>query len=119
MQYSILVYETEAELSARNDPKRAEGYWAAYTAYSKALVEAGIARGGAGLLPPHDATTLRVRDGRRQVQDGPFTDTKERLGGFYLIEVPDLDKALEWAARCPSAATGSVEVRPTLPPPNL
>lgn len=117
MQYAILIHESESELAAREDPERATGYWAAYTAYSHALVEAGVMRGGAGLTPPAVATTVRVRDGKRQVQDGPYADTKERLGGFYLIEVPDLDKALAWAARCPASSTGSVEVRPTLPPP--
>ncbi len=117
MNYAILINETESELAAREDPKRQGEYWAAYTAYSKALVEAGVMRGGAGLTPPHSATTLRVRGGTRQVLDGPFADTKEKLGGFFLIEVADLDKALEWAARCPAASTGSVEVRPTLPPP--
>ena len=109
MNYAIIVYESDAELSARDDPARAP-------AYSKALVDAGIARGGAGLEPPRAATTVRLRGGKRTVQDGPFADTKERLGGFFLIEVPDLDKALEWAARCPAAATGSLEVRPTLAP---
>lgn len=117
MQYAILIHESEEELAARDDPARAGEYWAAYTAYSRALVEAGILRGGEGLMPPRDATTLRIRDRKRQVQDGPYADTKERLGGFYVIEAPDLDKALEWAARCPAAATGSVEVRPTLGPP--
>ena len=119
MQYAILIHETDSELAARTDPARADAYWAAYTAYSRALAEAGVVRGGAGLTPPTAATTVRLRDGKRQVQDGPFADTKERLGGFFLIEVADLDKALEWAARCPAAATGSVEVRPTLPPPPL
>ena len=111
MEYSIVVYETEAELAAREDPKRAQAYWAAYAAYGKALNEAGIARGGACLQPPRSATTIRLREGKRQVQDGPFADTKERLGGLFIIDVPDLDKAIEWAARCPCAATGSVEVR--------
>ena len=62
------------------------------------------------------ATTVRIRDGKRLVQDGPFADTKEQLGGYFVIEVPDLDAALEWAARAPSAACASVEVRPVLPP---
>ncbi len=117
MQFAILVYETEAQLAERDHPEKQAAYWGAYTAYSKALVEAGIMRGGAGLLPPGAATSVRLHGGKRQVQDGPFADTKEKLGGFYLIEVADLDKALEWAARCPSVAEGSVEVRPTLPPP--
>jgi len=70
--------------------------------------------GGTGLQPPPLATTIRLRDGKRQVQDGPFGDTKEQLGGYYVIEVPGLDQALDWAARCPSATNGSVEVRPNL-----
>jgi hypothetical protein len=117
MKYAVMVYETQAELDARNDPQRQGEYWAAYFAYSKALAEAGVSAGGAGLQAPHTATTVRLRGNKRQVQDGPFADTKEQLGGFFLIDVPDLDKALEWAARCPAAATGSVEVRPMLPPP--
>jgi hypothetical protein len=116
MKYAILVHETEDEFAAREDAGRAEGYWAAWAAYGKALREAGVLEGGAGLMPPRDATTLRLRGGKRQVQDGPYADTKERFGGFYMIEVADLDKALEWAARCPAASTGSVEVRPVLPP---
>jgi hypothetical protein len=70
--------------------------------------------GGAGLQPPPLATTVRLREGKRQVQDGPFADTKEQLGGYYVIEVPGLDQALDWAARCPSVSSGSVEVRPNL-----
>lgn len=119
MQYAILIHESPADFAARTDPELAGPYWAAYTAYSRALVEAGVMRGGAGLEPPGTSTTVRLRAGQRQVQDGPYADTKELLGGFYLLEVQDLDRALEWAARCPAAATGSVEVRPTLPPPKL
>jgi hypothetical protein len=117
MQFTILVYETQAELAARTDPKRKDAYWGAYRAYTKALRDAGVMVGGAGLEPPRTATTVRVPDGKRRVQDGPFADTKEQLGGYYVIDVPDLDKALEWAARCPSASTGSAEVRPNMPPP--
>lgn len=115
MHYSILVYETPSEIAAREDPARAEAYWAAYSAYSSALRAAGVAAGGAALHPPANATTIRVRGGERHVQDGPFADTKEVLGGIFIIDVPDLDAALEWGARCPSSATGSVEVRPNLP----
>ena len=99
MQYTILVYETEAELAARNDAKRKDAYWGAYRAYTKALRDAGVMVGGAGLEPPRTATTLRQHDGKRRVQDGPFAETKEQLGGYYVIDVPSLDKALEWAAR--------------------
>ncbi len=114
MKYTILVYENTADFGARTDAKRTDAYWGAYRAYTKALADAGVMVGGAGLQPPPLATTIRLRDGKRQVQDGPFAETKEQLGGYYVIEVPDLDQALDWAARCPSAATGGVEVRPNL-----
>jgi hypothetical protein len=115
MQYAILVYEPPAEFSARTDPERQAAYWGAYQAYSQALKEAGVAAGGTALQPPHLGTSLRVRGDKRTVQDGPYADAKEQLGGMFLIDVPDLDKALEWAARCPAAASGAVEVRPVLP----
>ena len=116
MKYAIMVYETSADFAKRNDPQQAQAYWGAYAAYSKALSDAGIARGGAGLLPPSTAVTLRLRGDKRTVQDGPFAETKEMLGGMFLIEVADQETALEWAARCPSASTGSVELRAELPP---
>lgn len=71
---------------------------------------------GDGLHGPHAATTLRIRDGKRTVEDGPFADTREQPGGYFVIEVPDLDAALDWAAKAPSALTASVEERPVLPP---
>ncbi|WP_035985912.1 YciI family protein [Leptolyngbya sp. KIOST-1] len=108
MQYAILVYETEHDLAHR------EQQMPAYSAYSQALADAGVMVGGAALHPSHTATTLQLKDGQRQVQDGPFADTKEQLGGFFLIEVPDLDTALDWAARCPAASNCAVEVRPLL-----
>jgi hypothetical protein len=112
MRYAIVVYESEAGMQARNDPE----FQAAYVAYVKALSEAGVRIAGAGLTAASTATTLRMKDGKRLVQDGPYADTKEELGGFFLIEAPDLDKAIAWAARCPSLATGVIEVRPALPP---
>lgn len=115
MKYTILIYETEADFGARTDPKRKDAYWGAYRAYTKALTEAGVLAGGAPLQPAHLATTIRHDSGKRQVQDGPYADAKEQLGGYYVLEVPDLDRALEWAARCPAASTGAVEVRPNLP----
>jgi hypothetical protein len=114
MKYTILVYENAADFGARTDAKHKDAYWGAYRAYTKALTDAGVMVGGAGLQPPPLATTVRLRDGKRQVQDGPFADTKEQLGGYYVIEVPGLDQALDWAARCPSVSSGSVEVRPNL-----
>jgi len=114
MKYTILVYETAPDFSARTDESRKTAYWGAYRAYTKALTDAGIMVGGAGLQPPNLATTVRQQHGKRQVQDGPYAEAKEQLGGFYVIEVPDLDQALEWAARCPAASSGAVEVRPNL-----
>jgi hypothetical protein len=114
MKYTILIYETETDFSARTDANRKDAYWGAYRAYTKALTDAGVMAGGAGLQPPPNGTVVRQRDGKRHVQDGPYAEAKEQLGGYYLIEVPDLDTALVWAARCPAASTGAVEVRPNL-----
>jgi hypothetical protein len=114
MQYAILIYEKDDDFSARTGGERQGPYWAGWRAYSKALADAGVMRGGEPLQGPHAGTTVRMSDGKRHVQDGPYADTKEQLGGFYLIDVPDLSAALDWAARCPAAATGVVEVRPVL-----
>jgi hypothetical protein len=80
------------------------------------MAEAGVIVKADGLQGPHAATTVRLRDGRRLVEDGPMADTKEQIGGTFVIEVPDLDVAPDWAARAPSARSASVEVRPVLPP---
>ena len=114
MQYAVLFYETDADFSRRDDP----AYWGAWGAYVQAIQDSGIVVAGAGLQPPATATTIRLRDGKRHVQDGPFADSKEQLAGFFIVEVADLDAALEWAARAPSSASGSTEVRPRLPPMN-
>ncbi len=89
-------------------------FLAAGRAYGEALMAAGVFVGGAGLKSPQNATTVTIRDGKRQVHDGPYAETKEFLAGFGIIDVPDLDAALEWAARHPAAAYASVEVRPLL-----
>lgn len=117
MQYMLIMREPRAAYEKRNDPAQAPAYWGAWMAYAQAVRESGIFVSGAGLDAPPTATTLRVRDGKRQVQDGPYADAKEQLGGFFIIDVPTLDAALEWAARSPAATDGCVEVRPTLPPP--
>jgi len=114
MKYVLLAYETEDAYAARTDPERSEQYWGAWMAFGAALNEAGVTEGGAAVQPPGTATTILVRDGDRQVQDGPYPDTKEQLGGWFIIDVPDLDVALEWAAKCPSSADGGTEVRPLL-----
>lgn len=114
MQYLIMALETEEDFAARDDVERQVDYWAGWNAYIAALTESGALTAAGGLHPPETSTTVRLRDGRRVVHDGPYADTKEQLGGYFVIEVADLDQALEWAARCPSAAGGSVEVRPLL-----
>ena len=115
MQYMLMFYETTNDFSSRGD-QRATEYWAGWRAYVQALTDSGIVRAGAGLQPSATATTLKLRDAKRQIQDGPFADTKEQLGGFFLIDVANLDAALAWAAKAPCAGTGGVEVRPTIPP---
>ncbi len=109
MQYAILVYETEQDVVDR------PMHMPAYNAYSQALTEAEVMTGGAALLPSHTATTVRLRNGLRNVQDGPYAETKEQLGGFFIIDVANLDIALDWAARCPAASNCLVEVRPLIP----
>ena len=89
--------------------------WGAWRAYYKALLEAGIYVGGDPLGVPETGTTVRFKEGKRRVQDGPFADTKEQLGGFIILDLPSLDAALDWAARCPAASVGAVEVRPLVP----
>jgi len=116
MQYMLMMYETDTELSRRDQPAEAGKYWGSWTAYIEALNQAGIVVNGNGLQPPQTATTLRITSGKRHVQDGPFAETREQLGGYFVIEVKNLDEALEWAARAPCASAGGVEVRPVLPP---
>jgi hypothetical protein len=88
-------------------------FWASFMPYVKALMDAGVVVSSAGLQVPEAATTLRRAGDTRSVQDGPYADTKERLGGFFIINVADLDAALEWANRCPAGV--AIEVRPNLP----
>ncbi|HEV8701802.1 MAG TPA: YciI family protein [Candidatus Polarisedimenticolia bacterium] len=111
MKYVMLVYETPANVEARNHTA-GEPYVAAWKSYHKALIEAGVYVDGAPLREAGIATTVRLRNGKRQVQDGPIAEAKEQLGGFMILELPSLDAALDWAARCPAAATGALEVRP-------
>ena len=111
MRYIMVVYETRADVDRRDDPA-GEQYIAAWRAYYNALVEADVYVGGAPLKHAATATTVRLREGRRQVQDGPFAEAKEELGGFLILELPSLDAALDWAARCPAAAGGALEIRP-------
>ncbi len=116
MQYMLILNETAEEFARRNRPEDAGEYWGGWNAFIGAMAEAGVIVSGSGLFGPETATTVRVRDGKSIVEDGPFADTKETLGGYFVIDVPDLDAALAWAARSPSAQYASVEVRPVLPP---
>jgi hypothetical protein len=116
MNYTILIYESPSDFAARKDPEKIQAHYAAWPPYLKALKDAGVYVTGSGLQPPETATTLRFQDGKRLVQDGPFADSKEQLGGFVMVNVPDLDTALEWAAKVPRMPGRVFEVRPNLPP---
>jgi hypothetical protein len=111
MQYALLLYSSEDHWPSMTPAQQAEGL-AAYGAFTEALSQAGALRASDRLRPSSTATTVRVANGKPQVLDGPFVDSKEQFGGFFLIDVPDLDTALSWAARCPGASHGVVEVRP-------
>ncbi len=112
MLYALLIYENPSDFERRDPSVEKGAYVGAWRKYYQAMVEAGIHVGGEPLDVPDTATTVRWRDSKRLIQDGPFAGTKEQLGGFTLLELPSLDAALEWAARCPAAAYGTVEVRP-------
>jgi hypothetical protein len=111
MKYLCTIYGDESQM-ATVTPEQVSEMMAAYGAFGQ---EAGDAiLGGEGLQPSSTATTVRVRDGERMLTDGPFAETKEQLGGFYLLECASLDEAIEWAAKIPGAQFGSVEVRPVM-----
>jgi hypothetical protein len=112
MRYLLLIYgeEQTRELSQEESDASMAEWWA----YSEALRASGVHLGGEALQPSQTATTVRLKDSERVVTDGPFAETREVLGGYYLIDVPDLDSALDWAAKCPGAKYGSMEVRPIM-----
>jgi hypothetical protein len=111
MQFMLTLYTDESMWPKMSEEQRKQGF-AAYMAYTEALKEANALKGSNRLQPTSTATTVRTVDGKAQVLDGPYADTKEQLGGYFLIDVPDLDAALSWAARCPGSHHGTVEVRP-------
>ena len=111
MQYLLMLYVNEGGWTHMTKAEQEQGA-AAYTAYTQALKKAGALAGANRLQPTRVATTVRMANGKPQVLDGPYPDSKEQLGGYYLIDVPDLDAAISWAARCPAANHGVVEVRP-------
>lgn len=116
MKFAILIYESEKDFAARSNPETVEAYMAPFTSYSKALADAGVAVSGLALDQPSTSITLRIRDGKLDKHDGPFAETKEQIGGFMLIDVPGIEEAVQWAARCPSASSCRVEIRPVLAP---
>ena len=111
MQYMLAVYGDERTAESTPREQMTE-IVSAYMAYTKALQDAKVLVASNRLRPTSAATTVRTIDGQTKVLDGPFAETKEQLGGYYLIDVPDLDAALNWAKRCPAARYGSIEVRP-------
>jgi hypothetical protein len=111
MQYMLMLYSNEAGWPALT-PAQQDQAMGAYMAYTEALQKAGVLRGFGRLQPTPSATTVRVTNGKSQVLDGPYAESKEQLGGYYLIDVADLDAAISWASRCPGASHGIVEVRP-------
>lgn len=111
MQYMLTVYVDESGFTKLPPEDQQKGL-GAYAAYAEALAKAGAMKASGRLGPSSSATRVRLRDGKPNVLDGPFIESKEQLGGYFLIDVPDLDAALGWAARCPGAAHGVVEVRP-------
>jgi hypothetical protein len=111
MQYMLMAYVNEAGWPTLTKAEQEQGV-AAYMAYTEAMTKAGVLKGSNRLKPSSAATTVRDANGKSQVLDGPYADSKEQLGGYFLIDVPDLDAAISWAARCPATGHGVVEVRP-------
>ena len=111
MKYMLMDYVSEAgwpQLKAEDK----ERWLGVYRSYVEAMAQAGVLKGSGGLMPTSAATTVRVVDGKTQVLDGPYADSKEQLAGYHIVDVADLDAAIAWAARCPTALHGVVEVRP-------
>lgn len=111
MQYILMNYVNEANFATLTKDQQEQGV-AAFMSYIEALTKAGAMKSSNRLRPSPTATTVRVTDGKSQVLDGPYADSKEQLGGLLIIDVPDLDAAIAWAARSPAASYGVVEVRP-------
>lgn len=113
MEYLLVIYHDEAEVAALSEDEM-QGQFAAYKAFNQTLIDAGAMRGGNALTPTSTAKSVRVRGGNVMTTDGPFAETKEQLGGYYLIDCADIDEACAHAARIPAAFTGTVEVRQIL-----
>ena len=113
MKYAFTIYGDESQRDSAT-PEQQQQMSQAYGALTQEMEQKGVLVAGDGLYPTATATTVRVRDGERDVTDGPFAETKEQLGGFYVLDVKDLDEAIGWAAKIPGAQFGSVEIRPVM-----
>jgi hypothetical protein len=113
MKYLLTIYNDESGF-AEATPEEIQQVMAAYEAFGREVSAAGAMRGGEGLSPSSTATTVQVRNGETVTSDGPFADTREQLGGYYLLECRDLDEAIGWAAKIPGAQNGTIEVRPVM-----
>jgi hypothetical protein len=111
MQYLLMLYRPESHWGTMTRAEQ-EQTMGAYQSFTEALRQADVLRASNRLQPVASATTVRIANGKPQVLDGPFVDSKEQLGGYYLIDVPNLDAAIAWAGRCPGASHGTIEVRP-------
>ena len=113
MRYALLIYANEQEWASQSE-EQSQAQFQEYMAFTKDIVDRGIQQGGEALQSTSTATTVRVRDGQTLTTDGPFAETKEQLGGFYIVDCKDLDEAIEVAARIPDVRSGSVEIRPIM-----
>jgi hypothetical protein len=113
MRYALLIYANEQEWASQSE-EDSQAQFQEYMAFTKDIVDRGIHKGGEALQTTSSATTVRVRDGETLTTDGPFAETKEQLGGFYVVECNDLDEAIELASRIPDVRKGSIEVRPIM-----
>jgi hypothetical protein len=114
MKYLFLIYSNEGARAGRTKAE-IDQMSGAYGAYAQAMQQAGVLVGGERLRPITDATCVRVENGKTEVLNGPYAETREQLAGYFMVELADLDAALSWAARCPGAAVGTIEVRPIWP----
>ena len=113
MQYLLMIYTNEQE-EAQRTPEEQDAVMAEYFTFTKGVREAGVMLAGEALHPTTAATTVRVRHGQITSTDGPFAETKEQLGGYYLLDCENLDEAIKWAAKIPGAREGSIEIRPVM-----
>jgi hypothetical protein len=113
MKYALLIYASEQDWANQSE-EQGQAQFQEYMAFTKDIVDRGIYQSGEALQATATATTVRVRDGETLTTDGPFAETKEQLGGFYVVEAKDLDEAIEIAARIPDVRSGSIEVRPVM-----